>query len=115
MLTKVPGTNEQGPYAYNSRNGLWVGYDDIKSASEKALYVLKNGYGGATIWTLDFDDFNNACCNGPSPILTAVSRSLRKQTKHIGKVKYSCARPPPVVTPSPPEFDIWDNGNEGQG
>ena len=115
-MTKVSGSADQGPYAYNTRSGLWVGYDDINSAIQKATYLLKNGYGGAAIWTLDFDDFNNLCCGGPSPILTAVSHAVRGQTnsKHIGqKIASNCNRPPAVVTPPPPEFDIWDNGSEG--
>ena len=110
MLTKVPSTSDQGPYAYNSRSGLWVGYDDMKSASQKAKYLIENGYGGAAIWTLDFDDFNNICCNGPNPILTAVSNAVRGQTN---KIASNCDKPPAPVTPPPPEFDIWDNGNEG--
>ena len=108
MLTKVSGTSVQGPYAYNDQSGLWVGYDDIKSASQKASYLLEKGYGGAAIWTLDFDDFNNICCHGPSPVLTAVSRTLRGQTNNIAS---NCQRPPKVVTPPPPVFDIWDDGN----
>ena len=111
-LIKVAGTNDHGPYAYNQRNGLWVSYDDETSARQKASYVLKNGYGGAAIWTLDFDDFRNLCCKGPNPILTSVSRTLQGQTKHIGK-RGSCQKTPPVVTPPPPEFDIWDNGFQG--
>ena len=113
MLTKVAGSNDQGPYAYNTRSGLWVGYDDIKSASLKAAYVRDKGYGGAAIWTLDFDDFNNLCCNGPSPILRAVHRTLQGQSDNVNP---NCQRPLPVVTPPPPEFDIWDDGNQaGQG
>ena len=112
MLTKVSGTDERGPYAYNIRNGLWVGYDDIGSAGEKASYILRNGFGGAAIWTLDFDDFNNLCCNGPSPILNAVSRVLRGQTNNVASLN-NCQRPPTVVTPAPPEFDTWDDGNQG--
>ena len=110
MLTKVSGTADQGPHAYDTRSGLWVGYDDVDSAIQKATYLLQNGYGGAAIWTLDFDDFNNLCCGGPSPILKAVSHTVRGQNNNPSS---SCNRPPPVVTPPPPEFDIWDNGNEG--
>jgi chitinase len=114
MLTKVPGTADQGPYAYNTRSGLWVGYDDIESAIQKANYLVQNGFGGAAIWTLDFDDFNNLCCHGPSPILTAVSQAVRGQTnKHIGRKTSRCITSPAVVTPKPPVFDIWDNGSEG--
>lgn len=44
-----------GPYAYNSNQ--WAGYDTVRSAKEKAQYVLDKGLGGAMIWELSFDDF----------------------------------------------------------
>ena len=112
MLSKVSGTEDRGPYAYNIRSGLWVGYDDIDSAGQKASYVLKNGFGGVAIWTLDFDDFNNICCKGPSPILRAASLVLRGQTNNVASIN-NCQKPPAVATPSPPKFDPWDDGTQG--
>ncbi len=45
-----------------------MGYDDAESAARKAEFVVENGYGGATLYTVDLDDFNNLCCKGPNPV-----------------------------------------------
>ncbi len=57
---KVDGVKEHGPYAYN--HDQWVGFDDAEMAKTKAAFVVEKGYGGAAIWTVDLDDFNNICC-----------------------------------------------------
>ncbi|XP_012945342.1 chitinase-3-like protein 1 [Aplysia californica] len=52
----------------------WLGYDNPKSLREKVRYVRDNGYGGAMVWALDLDDFNNAYCGaGKYPLLTAIN------------------------------------------
>ena len=60
--SKNDGNNNYGPFASSSRDKQWVGYDDVRSISKKAKYILENEYGGAAVWTLDLDDFNNLCC-----------------------------------------------------
>ena len=45
-----------GPYAYKSTQ--WVGYDTIKSAERKAMYILDQELGGAMFWETSTDDFN---------------------------------------------------------
>ena len=60
--SKNNGNNNYGPFAYSTRDKQWVGFDDMTSVATKADYIEKNGYGGAAVWTLDLDDFNNLCC-----------------------------------------------------
>jgi len=37
---------------------------------------MGNGYGGATMWTVDLDDFQNLCCFESYPLLKTINRAL---------------------------------------
>lgn len=37
---------------------------------------MANGYGGATMWTVDLDDFQNLCCLESYPLLKTINRAL---------------------------------------
>lgn len=56
----------------------WVGYEDRESVYAKGKYILANGYGGATMWTIDLDDFQNLCCIESYPLLKTINRALGK-------------------------------------
>lgn len=43
---------------------------------EKGQYILDNGFGGATAWTVDLDDFTNRCCREPFPLLRTLNRAI---------------------------------------
>lgn len=43
----------------------------------KANYIMDNDLGGAMIWALDLDDFNNMCGCGKYPLLKTVSHIFR--------------------------------------
>lgn len=47
------------PYYYNGE--LWVGFDNVRSITEKVNWLKAKGYGGAMIWALDLDDFRQIC------------------------------------------------------
>ena len=97
----------------SSREKQWVGYDDISSVGRKSDYILKEDYGGAAVWTLDLDDFNNLCCYGASPLLHKISEKLRGTERQ----SRGCGRPEPPVTPPPrqTESTTYDDGSENGG
>ena len=68
-----------GPYAY--KGNQWVGYDDIAMIKRKSEFVKENEYGGAMIWALDLDDFNNVCGCERYPLLRTINRVLRNYPK----------------------------------
>ena len=90
--------------AYATKNDQWASYNDIQTVQKKANYILKKNYGGAALYFIDTDDFNNNCCHGQSPLTNTVGNILRG----IGKLtEGNCQRPPAVTTPAPPEvFEI---------
>ncbi len=66
---------------------------------------------GATLWTVDLDDFNNMCCLGVNPLQNAASKVLRG---YSNSKPGDCARPPTVSTPPPIALETtpWDDGGE---
>ena len=58
----------------------WVSYDDVEMVREKARYIINNQFGGAMVWDLSTDDFNNVCGGGRSPLITTISQIVKSQT-----------------------------------
>ncbi|TRY79747.1 hypothetical protein TCAL_01968 [Tigriopus californicus] len=96
--TKNNGDDRYGPHAYSGQE--WVSFDDPDMMNTKGQFIIENGFGGATLFTIDFDDFNNECCQGPNPNLNAISQVLRDFSLNPPA---DCTSPPPVVTPPPLE------------
>lgn len=69
-LTEVWDESQKVPYAF--KGTLWVGYDNLKSVNEKALYINSNQLGGAMFWAVDDDDFDNVCGDGKYPLISRV-------------------------------------------
>ncbi|XP_021959289.1 probable chitinase 10 [Folsomia candida] len=65
---------KMGPYAYSGNQ--WVSYDDPAFARKKVAYLKSKGLGGAMVWSLDFDDFNNQCGGGRYPVINALKQAL---------------------------------------
>lgn len=69
-LTEVWDDSQKVPYAF--RGTQWVGYDNVRSVNEKALYINRNQLGGAMFWAVDDDDYNNVCGGGKYPLISKV-------------------------------------------
>ena len=71
----VKETDATGPYAYTTNTDpiQWVSFDDINSAEAKGIYVLQNGLGGAMVWDMASDDFNNVCGDGKNPLMEIIA------------------------------------------
>uniref|UniRef100_A0A915MEF1 GH18 domain-containing protein n=1 Tax=Meloidogyne javanica TaxID=6303 RepID=A0A915MEF1_MELJA len=57
----------------------WFSYDNIKSFKAKIDWIKGNGYGGAYVWTLDYDDFNGECTDsvdGIYPLIGTIARRM---------------------------------------
>ncbi|XP_070530895.1 probable chitinase 10 isoform X1 [Cardiocondyla obscurior] len=88
----------------------WVGYEDQESVYAKGKYILGNGYGGATMWTVDLDDFQNLCCLQSYPLLKTINRALGRLSTPISE---GCQRPPQPVTPQPPTLTTHSDAADG--
>ncbi|CAG5130653.1 unnamed protein product, partial [Candidula unifasciata] len=74
--------SQRVPYAY--RGNQWVGFDDLKSVFQKACYSVCQGFGGVSLWTLDFDDFTGDFCKeGQFPLLTTIYNILNQTDKDV--------------------------------
>lgn len=95
-LTVVKDPNNlMGPYAYSQTSKLWVGYDDVAMAIVKSKYALSNGFGGAMVWDITGDDFNNACGAGTYPMMKAIYQTMS------GSAPAPTNAPAPTIAPAP--------------
>lgn len=94
------------PYGSNDRD--FIGYDDEESIAHK---VQKLAIGmklkGIMFWTLDLEDFNNACGGGTFPLVKAAVKAL--QGHHVTsrcRNEHTCGTSPVPVAPTPkPSID----------
>lgn len=105
-LTEV---NNEAPFAYGGNQ--WVSYDNVDSARRKAEWIRSEGFGGAMVFSVDMDDFNNECCFEAFPLIKAVARVLGVRDD-VRPASGNCERPAPAVTPPPiPITTGFDSGN----
>lgn len=63
------------PYA--THGSSWVGYDSKESYAAKVQWLRANNLGGASVWTLDMDDFDGSfCADGAYPLVNHLRTSL---------------------------------------
>ncbi|XP_012678041.2 acidic mammalian chitinase-like [Clupea harengus] len=68
-------TEQKVPYATHGNS--WVGYDNKESYAAKAQWLRGKDLGGASVWTLDLDDFGGAfCADGAYPLVNHLRNSL---------------------------------------
>jgi chitinase len=78
-----------------------VSYDDVESVRRKAEYVKAEGLAGASLSTLDLDDFNNLCCQVRGPVIfSALQESIVRLRIRV-KMASTCKTPPPTPPPTP--------------
>lgn len=69
--------DEKAQTPFFVQGDFWVGFDDQLSIYTKVHdLVIKKQLGGAMIWALDFDDFNNICGYGKYPLSKVMTDSL---------------------------------------
>ncbi|XP_052068561.1 chitotriosidase-1-like [Mytilus californianus] len=63
---------------YYTDGSLWVGFDDELSLQIKIEWLVSEGYGGAMVWALSFDDFRQTCSKGNRkyPLLNTIKDGL---------------------------------------
>ncbi|XP_069125184.1 acidic mammalian chitinase-like [Argopecten irradians] len=69
--------NEQHvPYYVNGKT--WIGYDDEQSLSTKVSWLVQEGFGGAMVWALPLDDFNQVCASSSRkfPLINRIKDDL---------------------------------------
>lgn len=79
---------------------MWVGYDDAESFTIKLNYIREAGFGGASVWNLGLDDFNQQCglSSRPYPLISLMAEVLGGQNPNMHETS--------VTT--------WTEGNKNQ-
>ncbi|XP_060700996.1 acidic mammalian chitinase-like [Hemiscyllium ocellatum] len=67
-------TSQMVPFA--SKGKVWLGYDDMNNFETKVKWMKDNKFGGAFLWTIDLDDFQNHCKQGVLPLTTRLNKLL---------------------------------------
>uniref|UniRef100_A0A4X2KR19 Acidic mammalian chitinase n=2 Tax=Vombatus ursinus TaxID=29139 RepID=A0A4X2KR19_VOMUR len=81
--TEVWNAPREVPYAY--KGNQWIGYDNPKSFTIKADWLLKNNFGGAMVWAIALDDFTGTFCGqGKYPLMNAIKSALGGAPKQKG-------------------------------
>lgn len=78
LKAKMNTEGFNGPIAYSQESSgkTWVGYDDPKMVKVKGNYIISEKLGGAVVWDISMDDFNNRCEMGPNPLLVTLAKTL---------------------------------------
>lgn len=66
------------PYAFSGTE--WLGFDDVRSVTEKANYINSLQLGGAMFWSVDSDDHSNKCGHGKFPLISTVAKKIKAQS-----------------------------------
>jgi len=64
----------KAPYIV-TKNGEWVGYDDVESYKYKLDYLKQKGLRGTIVWAIDLDDMTSY------PLLNTLKKALRGESE----------------------------------
>ncbi|XP_017306651.1 chitinase, acidic.1 [Ictalurus punctatus] len=86
-------TEQSVPFA--THGSAWVGYDNHESFAAKVQWLTSMNLGGASVWTLDLDDFGgHFCAEGDYPLVNHLRNALGFPPKPT-------TTRPPTTTPDP--------------
>uniref|UniRef100_A0A914N354 Chitinase n=1 Tax=Meloidogyne incognita TaxID=6306 RepID=A0A914N354_MELIC len=93
----------QVPYLISDKD-QWFSYEDVNSVRIKINWIKQNQFGGAFVWTLDFDDFNGLCPDaqhlGKYPLIGAIASELTNKTINTKLIQPSILPSPSPITPT---------------
>ncbi|KAM8867939.1 acidic mammalian chitinase-like [Synchiropus picturatus] len=88
--------SERQKIPFAAKGNQWVSFDHQDSVNAKVHYLKRNQLGGATVWTLDMDDFSGKFCGqGTFPLISHLKRRL-----HDGSTQDTAAVSPPTSSGS---------------
>ncbi|XP_059352646.1 probable chitinase 10 [Daphnia carinata] len=84
-----------GPFAYSLHTSgrIWVGYDDTDMVVYKGKYIISRQLGGAVVWDISMDDFQDSCGTGRNPLLVSLARTLNVMDRHAQPFVSGSCRP----------------------
>ncbi|KAK3593300.1 hypothetical protein CHS0354_031359 [Potamilus streckersoni] len=76
--------SEEHAVPYYVQDVVWIGYDDPYSIYKKVQFIVEQGFGGAMVWTLDMDDFNQTCKNSKTtfPLISTMAAVFYQMEKN---------------------------------
>ncbi|CAK5078505.1 unnamed protein product [Meloidogyne enterolobii] len=93
----------QVPYLISDKD-QWFSYEDVNSVRIKINWIKQNNFGGAFVWTLDFDDFNGLCLDaqhlGKYPLIGAIASELTNKTINTKLIQPSILPSPSPIAPT---------------
>lgn len=99
--------DEEMSVPYMISGDQWVGFDDERAIRNKMQWLMREGYGGAMVWSLDMDDFTGTFCPGKTkyPLIGAMREELHgvpRPGKDVDWSKVAKTRSSVVTTLPPP-------------
>ena len=74
---------EKAPFLFltepHSPIAKWSGFEDIWSIDFKVKYLMNAGLGGATLFSLDKDDYHDMCGQEMFPLLRVINYHLNRK------------------------------------
>ncbi len=72
--------HKPGEGSYITKSDQWASFNDVKDMEEKASWIKEQGLGGASLFMLIHDDWQNSCGCGHFPLLTAINHIFHSKS-----------------------------------